>query len=130
MFGYAPRLNGLSHVIVLFFGAIGTLVGFVVVVGLLILLARFLWFGTIAARLYVAKNSPQDAAAGTVEPAVEPVAEPVVDEPASASPGPVGAPVEPSSAPSSVVPPVTPSATPPTKPRTPRTPKTPPTDKP
>jgi cell division septation protein DedD len=90
-------------------GVIGFLV-FLIVVALIFFLVRFLWFGTRAAQIYIAKNTAQPFASAPV-----------------ATPAPAPAP-----APAAATPPPAPTTTtttkpiakPATKPRTPRTPPT------
>jgi len=58
-------MDGFRHLGGLIAGALFTFLLVAVIVGLLILLARFLIVGTKAAQLYVNKNAPAKAAAAT-----------------------------------------------------------------
>jgi predicted lipid-binding transport protein (Tim44 family) len=106
IFGFGP----FGHFIGAIVGGLLSLFLFLVVIGLLFLLVRFLLVATKAAHIYVAKNSPAAPPAAT---------------PRSGSAGPAYAPK-----PTTVVAPTTPVATTPpkpaTKPRTPKPPVTPP----
>ncbi len=110
-------VGGGSHPLSILLGALGSIVsllaaavGFAVAVGLLILLVRFLWFGTRAAQLYLVKNGDSARFSWPVKP--------VGDEP-----GPTDGPMAPDA---STAPPATPPS-PEGEPRAPRKPKSPPT---
>ncbi|CAN5220640.1 hypothetical protein BH11ACT4_BH11ACT4_02850 [soil metagenome] len=69
--GYGPGLlGGFTHVIGALMGALFGFFIFLVVIGLVFLLVRFLLVATKAAHIYVAKNSPPPAPrpAATVAP--------------------------------------------------------------
>ena len=116
-------LGSVTHVLTTVIAGLWFVVMFVIAVGLIFLLVRFLLVATRAAQIYVAKHAP-----------VEPTATAAPDTPATPT-----APAAPAdAATSSVVPPTTsttstsavtkPLARPATKPAAkPRTPKTPPT---
>lgn len=104
--------HGLIAVIEAFASGLIALLAFIVIVGLVFLLVRFLLVATRAAQLYVAKHEPPRPAA--------PPAPVAAQAPAAASSAPATAPVSP--APAAATPPATidPAPKPASKDRTPK----------
>ena len=59
---------------------------FVVAVGVLFVLVRFLWVATKAAELYIARNENAPSAGVSPEPATKPVVTPAASTPAATKP--------------------------------------------
>lgn len=87
-------IYGGGHPLSILVGLLGSIlsvvavaIGFVVVVGLILLLVRFLWFGTRAAQLYLVKNGESGRFAWPASPVGGAGGNPQGTEPASDTPG-------------------------------------------
>ena len=72
MFFDGPFGGGIAHAIGLIVTGLFSLFAFLIVAALLFVLVRFLLVGTKAAQIYVAKNSPEPAAAPAKPAATDP----------------------------------------------------------
>ena len=112
--GHGPFGPGIGYFFGAIIWAIGSLITIAIIVSVLVLLVRYLWFGTKASQRYLEING---------QPLRHVRAAPAATAPsAAASETSASTTTAPAPAPTTPTPPPT---TPPTKPRTPRTPPTP-----